>query len=1144
MDNYNSNCKIWVLGNNASGKTTLISRLVKNEDYMSHETTNYYQTDWQVIENQYCIDVEFKESSFSDRTNSWNFTENKPVVNSIFIILINLETEKAEDIYNNYWINKVKELAPNSMVLIVFNSKNKDNSKIIDYNKLRAKNSIIRDIFSITDFFNNGLLEFKSILKEIIINTFTSRLDTVNKKIRENLLFKEKVLDLGKCNLTSLYEIPILFDCIHLETLIISNEWAEFRNGKWHKRESDNNGNNNNIGTLPFEIKKLQNLKIIIAGGDWYVNKKLWLRWRISDISPLINLAKLEYINFSNNLIIKIPNLTKLENLKVLHLNNNEINRIFKGVKLLSLSELYLSNNLIKSVAFLKNLPQINTLDLHANQIKDLEPIKSIIEKINITNSKWEQNTINIAKNPLEKPPIQVINTGKDAVLNYFKDITLGKNFINKDVKLILVGNSEVGKTTLAKYLDNEKDLNIAHQATHWMTEKSITSKHILSKIKQKCNINLFDFGGHDYFHDTHHLFYGSNTIYLLLWDRKTNHLNLRKTIQNNINGKAFEVEFQDYPLKYWLDSIKHFIKEKESENFGFQNKKESEYNSDVLVIQNKVEKNEDIIPLNNKKLKANYTFIYEFSNISIINKKRNLDYFDSIIIEMLNNTPIIGAKLPSYYGIIKKNIETYNGNPILTLNEFLIYCNNILVINLNINQAKYLASYLKQIGAILYYPTSKNNDKVYINKKWIIDNIYIILQGLSHKNGEFDKSYLDELFKTTLKKKQKSDILNLMIDFKIIFNHPNSSTYIAPLYLPLKPLKSISLFLDDNLLPYRRFIYSGFIHKSVILNFFQEYGKLVIKENPVGNKELYYYWKDGLIIKDIITSEIVKIEFNLGNNEGNAYIDIIKINNSNKTEFVDNIIKYLKEINIDYEIEEMVTLDGIDYISLELLNINAREGKLIFTEKRLKEKDKKENEKVKFFELKNYSMVLEETIKRKKVVISYSKKDLVRVHTFMRYLNPLVDLELIEQPWYCTLMNPADEWDEKIQTKFNEADIIFFMVSEYFYSTKYIIDKEIKNAIDRYDIDKSVKIVPIILEHYEWGRKAPYNLQRFSALPFQAKPISDFKNEKIAWNTITASVKVMIEKDLDPGQIELISRDMQEIYERQVEGKLDNNSN
>ena len=90
-----------------------------------------------------------------------------------------------------------------------------------------------------------------------------------------------------------------------------------------------------------------------------------------------------------------------------------------------------------------------------------------------------------------------------------------------------------------------------------------------------------------------------------------------------------------------------------------------------------------------------------------------------------------------------------------------------------------------------------------------------------------------------------------------------------------------------------------------------------------------------------------------------------------------------------------------------------------------------------KVFELKKYTMFIEEGIKKKKVVISYSKKDLVRVHTFVRYLKPLVDLELIEQPWYCTLMNPAEEWDAKIQSRFNDADIIFFMISEYFYSTQ-----------------------------------------------------------------------------------------------------------
>lgn len=77
-----------------------------------------------------------------------------------------------------------------------------------------------------------------------------------------------------------------------------------------------------------------------------------------------------------------------------------------------------------------------------------------------------------------------------------------------------------------------------------------------------------------------------------------------------------------------------------------------------------------------------------------------------------------------------------------------------------------------------------------------------------------------------------------------------------------------------------------------------------------------------------------------------------------------------------------------------------------------------------------------------------------------------------------------------------------------------------------------------------EWARKNPINLQRFSAMPFKGKPISDFNNPKIAWNTITQAVRIMIEKDISPEKNGAPNREIQEIYERQVKGKLDNNSN
>ncbi|MES2592200.1 MAG: COR domain-containing protein [Bacteroidota bacterium] len=1133
-------CNLYIVGDRAVGKTTLIRKLAEEKNLFPGKTRELQIVDWIIEEDDKTVIVEIKERAPLGKNSLTYFGKENPE-KSVIVIVITPPKYTRGNVFSNYWQNFINTISPNNIVIVLFNVKN--NNKNIDFNSVRAKHPIIREIFYSSDFWKEEFEEFKFFLRQTIINAFTGRLDYVRVLIKNNFITKNKTLDLGNCYLTSLYEVKELFDSIHLEKLILSNEWAAFRNIKWHNIQSKNSGGKNSLGVIPLEINRLSKLKQLIIGGDWNDTNNRWNRWRINDLNPLITLKELEYLNLSNNRIKHVPSIKKIKKLKVLHLNNNEISRIYSFGEFESLEEIYLSNNQLTNVAFLRKLKNVKTIDLHANKIKDITPLKTLIEGLNINNSKWEQDTINIAKNPLETPPIEIVNTSKEAVLSYFKDISAGKPFINKDVKLILVGNSEVGKTTLAKYFNKEIDLEKQHSPTHWLDEKLLKSKHIIGKIKEKCNINLFDFGGHDYFHDTHHLFFGSNTIYILLWDKETNKLNFRTTSQENIKKEFVQVQTQDYPLKYWLDSIKYFIKEKKTENFEFDSNKTDDYNSLVLVVQNKVHNAKDIVHLDNNAIVSDYSFIYEFVNISI-KPKRNLDYLDTLLVDILNKTQIIGANLPGYYGEVKKNIKNYTGNPILTIVQFQNYCNSVLKTALTLKQSEFLADYLKQIGVVLYYPKGNTDDKIYINKKWVIDQIYVVLEGLTEKKGEFDLTYLNNVLGNNLGQDQINSVIQLMIEFKIIFKHPDTDCFIAPLYLPAKPIQSVKLFIDENKWAYRRFIYKGFIQKNVILNFFQEYGKLVLKEDSNAIKELYYYWKDGLIVKDTDSNEIVMVKFHLGDNEGNAFIDVIKINTETKTKFTDKIIHYLKEINENYEIEEMVTLDGKHFVSLDVLNKNAKEGKLIFTERSIRDTIKSE-EKMKEFKLQDYKSFLESGIKRKKVVISYSKKDLEKVHTLIRYLKPLEDMDLIEHPWYCTAMNPADEWDIKIQSKFNDADIIIFMVSEYFYSTEYIIEKEIKAAIHKYDngTEKSVKIIPIILEHYEWGRIHPYNLKRFSALPYQGKPISDFNNEKMAWNTITICIRTMIEKDLDPAKIDIISRELQEIYERQVKGKLDLNS-
>lgn len=964
-------------------------------------------------------------------------------------------------------------------------------------------------------------------------------LSDVSYLIEMCLKTNSKSLDLGNCGLTDLSLIPELFECTHLEKLILSNEWSEYSNGKWKKVKSENKGKKNSIIHIPNEIGNLRELKILICGGDWNNSVHQMKRWEISDITGLTKLNKLEYLNLSNNKLKSIKGLSKISNLKIAHLNNNNILEVEDLNNLIFLEELYLSNNEIMDVAFINQLKRINTIDFHSNNIKDLSSISQLIERIGIKNSKWEVGTLNIANNSLEKPPMEIVNLGKEAVLGVFKDIEEGGMYINKDIKVILVGNSEVGKSTLVKYLDKENDLDKEHLPTVWMDEKTVKSKYKIDAIGEECWLHIFDFGGHDYFHDTHHMFYSANTIYVLLWDEETNKLNLRKTYQKTQDGLEQEIETQDFPIKYWLDSVRFHTKNVEAENFEFEIKGGDTYNSSLLLIQNKVAKASEIKPLNNEKLKKKYPFIHDIINISIKEPKRNLGHFDTLFLEMLNRMNIIGAVLPEFYRNIKDSISIYSGEPILTISEFIIYCNTKLQSPITLDQGRILVKYLDQTGFLIY--SNKNADeKVFIDKPWIIKCMHKILSSLLDKKGEFNRKYVEDTL--SIKDNRIDDILSVMQEFKMIFRHPYApETFIAPLYLPKLPDGKINLFLSEKIIQYRRFEYNGFIHKSIILSIFQKFGSLIPHDKKVDT--YYYYWRDGLVVKNPVTEEIVMIKFLLGNEHGFACIDIFELKETDKHIFSQEIIEYIRDANKGFDLEEMVTLDGVDFISKAILEKNANIGKFLFSQKKLSEPEH-ENLQKKHFKLKDYMQFIDNKINKKKVVISYSKYDIEHVHTLVRYLRPLVDWDLIDEPWWCETLITSEPWDDKIRFEFNNADIIFFMVSANLFSTKYVIENEIKDAIERYDKDNSsVKIVPIVLEYYDWGRKNPINLQRFSAMPFKGKPISDYMSSDIPWHMITQAVRIMIEKDISPEKNGTPNREIQDIYERQVKGRLDNNS-
>jgi internalin A len=122
--------------------------------------------------------------------------------------------------------------------------------------------------------------------------------------------------------------------------------------------------------------------------------------------------------------------------------------------------------------------------------------------------------------------------------------------------------------------------------------------------------------------------------------------------------------------------------------------------------------------------------------------------------------------------------------------------------------------------------------------------------------------------------------------------------------------------------------------------------------------------------------------------------------------------------------------------------------------------------------------------------------------------------------------------WDAEIQQKLQESDIVFFLCSMSFIRTKYIREHEIKTAIEA-----NKTIIPVILNFCEWDRY----LGDYTALPYTSKPVADFNNQDLAWLLVTKGVRWSLETDTT--KKEELDKQVRKLYERLVEGKLDNNA-
>ncbi len=585
---------------------------------------------------------------------------------------------------------------------------------------------------------------------------------------------------------------------------------------------------------------------------------------QIKDISALSNLIKLTKLDLCNNQIKNIFPLSNLIKLTELYLGDNRIEDISSLSDLIQLIKLDLSGNSIREISFLKNLRQITLIDLRYNFIKRLPGYLCDFPKIDEINISLKHqvinnNTIALAVNNIKTPPLDVIKQGKSAIKDYFKQ----KKIAETEIKLILIGNSQAGKTSLIDFMQNKFDPD--KKSTHGINIETFDWNGFM--------INVWDFGGQDYYHATHRLFLTNNAVYILVWEQNTNKTEKIETLLPvTYAKKSIKVLLQNYDYKHWLSLIRKY------DNLGIINSKDKEHSrfSPVIMLQNKIDedkKGNDIEEQYEDK-ELDYYHISR-KNTFALSVKHNKYYknkyvaFEHCLQEIIKNELANRQELAYYVSIrnaVRKKAKYKN---IILFEDYTTLCEeatqNVLSQPITEEQIGLATERLHNNGILIYYANVSNSLKlknhVFINPKYVTDMIYRILDknvignkgkfSLKHVKKIFLKKQIEEHQETdkTIAKEEAKLFISLMQspNFELIFGykHEKDKTYYATQYLPEELEGNIkSIFEQHSENYYLAFVlkYERFFSQSIISRIIANYGFGATKHKGKG-----VFWKYGL---------------------------------------------------------------------------------------------------------------------------------------------------------------------------------------------------------------------------------------------------------------------------------------------------------
>ncbi|MEH2273771.1 MAG: COR domain-containing protein [Nostoc sp.] len=642
----------------------------------------------------------------------------------------------------------------------------------------------VRDNVTKLDLSNKDLTTLPSEIGQLTnlrsLNLISNQLSSLPPEIVQ--LTNLQILDLSSNQLSSLP--PEIVQLTNLQTLnLISNQLSSLPPEIVQLTNLQTlNLSSNQLSSLPPEIVQLTNLQILdlsfnqlsslppeIVQLTNLQSLNLWFN-QLSSLSPEIGqLTNLQSLNlWFNQLSSLSPEIGQLTNLQSLDLSFNQLSSLPPEiVQLTNLQTLDLRSNQLSSLPpEFGQLTNLQTLDLRSNQLSSLPP--EIVQLTNLQSLYLSSNQLSslpkeirelanlkkldLRRNPLPIPP-EILGT-KDLsedpgdvnkILNfYFRVQDPAETEPFYEAKLLIIGEGEAGKTSLAKKI---KDENYKLQANEKSTEGiEVIRWHFTLPNGKDFRVNIWDFGGQEIYHQTHQFFLSKRSLYALVADTRKENTGF-----------------------YWWLKVVELLSDK----------------SPVFIIKN--EKQDRQCEVDGGQLRGEFDNLKEILATNL-NTNRGLAEIKKAIQLYISNLDHVGTPLPKLWVRVRAALENDSRNYI-SVEEYFTLCrvNNLI----DKKDMLRLSSYLHDLGVCLHFQDDSTlKHYVILKPEWGTTAVYRVLdsQTVKQELGCFTKENLKDIWKSGEYADMRDELLQLMMRFKLCYEIPGRhDIYIAPQLLSIE---------------------------------------------------------------------------------------------------------------------------------------------------------------------------------------------------------------------------------------------------------------------------------------------------------------------------------------------------------------------